>query len=210
MDEASGAHDKGRGIKIAQLKGCIIHKPQWRQRILLKYGLEHGRPLTKKEDREADSDLFKYEKLLLRSKFHIITLLGDVCQLGPCITSKKVEELGYGQTLFECLHNMHLLYALHNEQYPMHPEIGSLTPSKPIDVMFQHFPHLYIHSSDLFIRIEHTKQDYRRLNKCSITLSILISVNLPDLKDDLTEVQKLVSAYNNESDNNMDDSDIIK
>uniref|UniRef100_A0A915IRY0 Uncharacterized protein n=1 Tax=Romanomermis culicivorax TaxID=13658 RepID=A0A915IRY0_ROMCU len=33
---------------------------------------------------------------------------------------------------------------------------------------------------------------------------------LPDLKDDLTEVRKLVSTYNNESDNNMDDSDIIK
>uniref|UniRef100_A0A915IX90 Uncharacterized protein n=1 Tax=Romanomermis culicivorax TaxID=13658 RepID=A0A915IX90_ROMCU len=47
------------------------------------------------------------------------------------------------------------------------------TPCEHVDVMFQHFPHLYTHSSDLFIRIEHTKQDYRRFKECSITLSIM-------------------------------------
>uniref|UniRef100_A0A915KWJ5 DNA2/NAM7 helicase-like C-terminal domain-containing protein n=1 Tax=Romanomermis culicivorax TaxID=13658 RepID=A0A915KWJ5_ROMCU len=55
-----------------------------------------------------------------------VTLLGNPCQLDPCITSQEAEELGYGQTLFECLHNMHMPYGLLNEQYPMHPEIRSL------------------------------------------------------------------------------------
>uniref|UniRef100_A0A915JY59 DNA2/NAM7 helicase-like C-terminal domain-containing protein n=1 Tax=Romanomermis culicivorax TaxID=13658 RepID=A0A915JY59_ROMCU len=33
-------------------------KPQWCQRILLKYGPERGRPITKEEEKKADSDLF--------------------------------------------------------------------------------------------------------------------------------------------------------
>uniref|UniRef100_A0A915JA96 Uncharacterized protein n=1 Tax=Romanomermis culicivorax TaxID=13658 RepID=A0A915JA96_ROMCU len=32
----------------------------------------------------------------------------DPCLLGPCLTSQEAEELGYGQTLFEPLHNMNL------------------------------------------------------------------------------------------------------
>uniref|UniRef100_A0A915JYE8 RNA helicase n=1 Tax=Romanomermis culicivorax TaxID=13658 RepID=A0A915JYE8_ROMCU len=57
-----------------------------------------------------------------------VTLLGDPCQLGPCVISQEAEELGYGQILFECLHNMNLQCALLNEQYGMHPEIQSLIP----------------------------------------------------------------------------------
>uniref|UniRef100_A0A915L8E4 Uncharacterized protein n=1 Tax=Romanomermis culicivorax TaxID=13658 RepID=A0A915L8E4_ROMCU len=33
---------------------------------------------------------------------------------------------------------------------------------------------------------------------------------LPDSKDNLTEIRKLVSTYNDELDNNMDDSDIVE
>uniref|UniRef100_A0A915IXU8 DNA2/NAM7 helicase-like C-terminal domain-containing protein n=1 Tax=Romanomermis culicivorax TaxID=13658 RepID=A0A915IXU8_ROMCU len=55
-----------------------------------------------------------------------VTLLGNPCQLGPCLIFQEAEELGYGQTFFERLHNMNLPYALLNEQYRMHLEIESL------------------------------------------------------------------------------------
>uniref|UniRef100_A0A915IXA0 RNA helicase n=1 Tax=Romanomermis culicivorax TaxID=13658 RepID=A0A915IXA0_ROMCU len=58
----------------------------------------------------------------------MVTLSGDPCQLGPCITSQRAEELGYCQTLLECLYNMNKRYAMLNEQNCTHPDIRSLIP----------------------------------------------------------------------------------
>uniref|UniRef100_A0A915J3Q6 DNA2/NAM7 helicase-like C-terminal domain-containing protein n=1 Tax=Romanomermis culicivorax TaxID=13658 RepID=A0A915J3Q6_ROMCU len=55
-----------------------------------------------------------------------VTLLGNPCQLGPCMTSREAEQMGFGHTLFERLYYMHIPYMLLNQQYRMHPAIGSI------------------------------------------------------------------------------------
>uniref|UniRef100_A0A915HGN5 DNA2/NAM7 helicase-like C-terminal domain-containing protein n=1 Tax=Romanomermis culicivorax TaxID=13658 RepID=A0A915HGN5_ROMCU len=55
-----------------------------------------------------------------------VTLLGNPCQLGPCVTSKEAEQMGFSHTLFERLYNMNIPYILLNRQYQMHPAIGSI------------------------------------------------------------------------------------
>uniref|UniRef100_A0A915IF04 DNA2/NAM7 helicase helicase domain-containing protein n=1 Tax=Romanomermis culicivorax TaxID=13658 RepID=A0A915IF04_ROMCU len=37
-----------------------------------------------------------------------VTLLGDPCQLGLCVTSGEAEQMGFGHTLFKQLYNMHI------------------------------------------------------------------------------------------------------
>uniref|UniRef100_A0A915JER4 Protein kinase domain-containing protein n=1 Tax=Romanomermis culicivorax TaxID=13658 RepID=A0A915JER4_ROMCU len=56
----------------------------------------------------------------------LVTPVRDPCKFGPCLKSKEADNLGYGQTLFECLCNMNLPYTILDEQYHMHPDIGSL------------------------------------------------------------------------------------
>uniref|UniRef100_A0A915LAC6 DNA2/NAM7 helicase-like C-terminal domain-containing protein n=1 Tax=Romanomermis culicivorax TaxID=13658 RepID=A0A915LAC6_ROMCU len=58
-----------------------------------------------------------------------VTLLGDPCQLGSCVTSKEAERKGFSHTLFEQLFNMKMPYKLLNQQYQMHPTIGSIVSS---------------------------------------------------------------------------------
>uniref|UniRef100_A0A915JUB6 DNA2/NAM7 helicase-like C-terminal domain-containing protein n=1 Tax=Romanomermis culicivorax TaxID=13658 RepID=A0A915JUB6_ROMCU len=85
-----------------------------------------------------------------------VTLLGDPCQLGPCITSQTAEELGYGQTLFKCLYNMKMPYAILNEQYCMHPDIRSLGQESDIVI------YNIVRSNPYFsIRL---LENYKRLN----------------------------------------------
>uniref|UniRef100_A0A915JH95 Uncharacterized protein n=1 Tax=Romanomermis culicivorax TaxID=13658 RepID=A0A915JH95_ROMCU len=51
------------------------NKPQWWQRIQVKYILGPGRLLMKEEENKANSDLYKYEKWLLCLNYHIVFLM---------------------------------------------------------------------------------------------------------------------------------------